>query len=175
MKLDLSESNLINQMIGDWGFKILKQMDKDTLLDVFCYIMLQQSVCFICQDKSVLTFIILLYIVVFSLPFGYPHPCISIVFNDELLDSPFIGVLGINESSKWVEQNLQWLTGNKENKILVNLNEDEVKIKFKKKPRTHKSQKLKKIFTSFYRKIETSSMPSIFKKKMELITRETTK
>lgn len=40
MKLDLSESNLINEMIGDWGFKILKQMDKDTLLDVFCYIML---------------------------------------------------------------------------------------------------------------------------------------
>lgn len=82
MRLDLTESNLINEMVGDWGFKILKLLDKDSLLDVFCYIMLEESVCFIAEDKSLLTFIILLYIVMFSLPFGYPHPCISIVFND---------------------------------------------------------------------------------------------
>lgn len=93
-------------MVGDWGFKILKLLDKDTLLDIFCYIMLEESVCFIAEDKGLLTFIILLYIVMFSLPFGYPHPCISIVFNDELLDAPFIAVLGINETSKWVEENL---------------------------------------------------------------------
>ncbi len=55
------------------------------------------------------------------------------------------------------------------------MNEDEIKIKFKKRPRTHKSEKLKKIFTSFYKKIETSAIPSIFKRKMELISRETTR
>lgn len=65
-----------------------------------------------------------------------------------------------------MEENLEWLTQNKENKLLVNLNEEEVKIKFKRKPKTHKSERLKKIFNSFYRKFETSSMPSIFKKKM---------
>lgn len=40
MRLDLTESNLIYEIVGDWGFKILKLMDKDTVLDIFCYIML---------------------------------------------------------------------------------------------------------------------------------------
>ncbi len=82
IKLDLKETNLINELVGDWGFKILKIMDKESLLDIFCYIMMEESVCFVSEDNNILTFIILLFVVVLTLPFGYPHPCVSVVFND---------------------------------------------------------------------------------------------
>jgi hypothetical protein len=64
----------------------------------------------------------LLYVVVFTLPFGYPHPCVSVIFNDELLETPFTAILGINKETKWLEENLDNLTQNKENKLIVNLN-----------------------------------------------------
>lgn len=70
------------ELIGDWGFKILKILDKDALLDIFCYTMMEESICFLCEDKNVLTFTILFYVVMFTLPFGYPHPCVSVVFNE---------------------------------------------------------------------------------------------
>ena len=73
---------MVNEILSDWAFKILKLVDKESLLDIFCYLMMEESICFLAEDRTVLTFIILLYIVVFTLPFGYPHPCVSIVFND---------------------------------------------------------------------------------------------
>lgn len=40
MRLDLKENNLINEVVSDWGFKILKMLDKDCLVDIFCYMMM---------------------------------------------------------------------------------------------------------------------------------------
>jgi hypothetical protein len=71
---------------------------------------------------------------VLAFPFAYPHPCISNVFNYELLESPFVVVAGINQSSKWLDENVS----NYPKKIFVDLN-DEVRIKGKKKPKTIKS------------------------------------
>ena len=39
-----------------------------------------------------------------------------------------------------------------EGKVILNLNDDEVKIKSKRKYKLPKSEKLKKIFNSFYKK-----------------------
>ena len=47
MKLDLKENNLINEVIADWGFKILKMLDKESLLDIFCYIVMEETVIFV--------------------------------------------------------------------------------------------------------------------------------
>lgn len=77
-------------------------LDKDSLLDIFCYILMEETVIFVAEDRNILTFVILLYVVVFSLPFGYPHPSISVVFNETLLETPFTGVLGANRSTKWL-------------------------------------------------------------------------
>ena len=73
---------------------------------------------------------------------------------------------GINESSKWLEENVS----NYPTKIFVDLN-DEIKVKGKKKLKTVKSEKLKKIFNSLYKKIEStnSPVPQIFKKKETII------
>lgn len=39
-------------------------------------------------------------------------------------------------------------------KVLVHVNEDQTKIKFKKKSKYAKSERLKKIFNNFYKKVE---------------------
>jgi len=50
------------------------------------------------------------------------------------------------------------------------LNDGEVKIKGNKKLKVLKSDKLKKIFHNFYKKLEGSSpLPQIFKKKITII------
>jgi hypothetical protein len=48
-------------------------------------------------------------------------------------------VLGINKDSKWLEENEGHLLGKKENKVIINLNEEEIKIKYKKKIKIPKS------------------------------------
>jgi hypothetical protein len=81
MRLDLKENNLVNEVVADWGFKILKMLDKDSLGDIFCYMAMEETLIFVSEDRNILTFVILLYVVALSLPFGYPHPSISVVFN----------------------------------------------------------------------------------------------
>lgn len=57
-------------------------------------------------------------------PFFYPHPCVSVLFNEELLDNPFTGILGLNKSTKWLDANIEYLSTQKDNKVVVNLNEE---------------------------------------------------
>lgn len=95
-----------------------------------------------------LTYVIFFFVCVLTFPFAYPHPCISSVSNYELLESPFVVVAGINQGSKWLEENVSAYP----KKIFVDLN-DEAKVKGKKKPKSIKSEKLKKIFNSLYKKI----------------------
>lgn len=82
-----------------------------------------------------LTYVVFFFVCILTIPFSYPHPCISNVFNFELLESPFVVTVGINQSSGWLEENVGKYH---QNKIFVDLNE-EPKIKGKKKLKTVKS------------------------------------
>jgi len=66
-----------------------------------------------------LTYVIFFFACVLTSPFAYPYPCISNVCNYELLESPFVVIAGINQSSKWLEENV----GNYPKKIFVDLND----------------------------------------------------
>lgn len=87
-------------------------------------------------------------------PFSYPHPCVSIVFNEELLETPFTAILGINKDNRWLEDNQHFFSEKKENKVIVSLNDEEVRIKYKKKIKIPKSDKLRKIINNFYKRAE---------------------
>jgi TPP-dependent 2-oxoacid decarboxylase len=72
-------------------------------------------------------------------PFHYPYPIVSIVFEEEFLETPFTTMLGINKGSKWLESNEAVFMEKMEGKIVLNLNDDEVKIKSRRKYKLPKS------------------------------------
>lgn len=128
--------------------------------------MLEESVCFVSENLKQLTQVLFFFMSVLPTPFSYPHPCISRALMHEWLESPFVVTIGLNESSKWVEENFQLF----EKKIFVDLNEPEIKIRSVKKFKAPKSEKLRKIFHNFYKKLEGSSpLPQVFKKKQTII------
>ncbi len=162
---DMSENKLDELLFSGWAHDILKIFEKDVLYDLFTNMMTEESLCFVSENMHLLTYVIFFFVCIMPFPFTYPHPCISKVFNYELLESPFVVTAGINQTSKWLEENVS----NYPKKIFIDLN-DESKIKGKKKPKNIKSEKLKKIFNTLYKKIEPNSpMPQIFKKKETII------
>jgi hypothetical protein len=36
------------ELVGDWAFKILKTIDKDSLYDIYLYTLMEESICFVC-------------------------------------------------------------------------------------------------------------------------------
>jgi hypothetical protein len=131
--------------------------------------MLEETVCIICENPYLLTFTIHLLVSLLPRPFHYPYPIVSIVFEEEFLETPFTTMLGINKGSKWLESNEAVFMEKMEGKIVLNLNDDEVKIKSKRKYRLPKSEKLKKVFNTFYKKAEKFDSSS---KRKDIITRE---
>jgi hypothetical protein len=101
--------------------------------------MLEESICFISDNAHVLTFLIYLFVGLLVRPFSYPHPIVSIVFEEDLLETPFTAILGINKDNKWLEANHTFFSEKMDGKILVNLNDEEVKIRSKKKIKLPKS------------------------------------
>ena len=93
--------------------------DKDTLYEIFTNILMEESVCFVSENLHLLTHVIFLFITILPQPFSYPYPCISQMFNYELLDSPFVVTIGINENSKWLDENGSMY----EKKLFIDLND----------------------------------------------------
>jgi len=77
---------------------MIKRMDRDTFYEIYCMVMLEQSVYFDCEDQKLLTFMILLFASMMTQPFGYPYPVISVIFSEELLQAPFTSITGINKT-----------------------------------------------------------------------------
>ena len=71
-------------------------LDRDSLYEIYCRVMLEESVVFISDNGHQLTFLIFLFTVLLPRPFAYPHPIVSMVFSSDLLESPFTTVQGIN-------------------------------------------------------------------------------
>ena len=86
-------------------------------------------------------------------PFSYPHTIVSSVFEMDHLETPFIAVMGLNKSIKWIQANEEEFMEKIAGKILVILHEEEVKIKSRKKIKVPKSDRLKKIFSNFYKRV----------------------
>jgi len=76
----------------------MKMMDRDTLYEIYCMIMLEESVSFVCENQRTLTFMILLFASMMTKPFVYPYPVVSVLFTEELLQNPFTSIIGINQS-----------------------------------------------------------------------------
>jgi hypothetical protein len=72
-------------------------------------------------------------------PFSYPHPVVSMVFEEDLLETPFTAILGINKNTDWLTVNEAYFEEKMDGKIIVNLNEEEIKIRSKKKTHIPKS------------------------------------
>jgi len=77
-------------------------MDKETFYEIYCMIMLEESVTFVCEDQKLLTLMILLFASMMTKPFSYPYPVVSILFTEELLQTPFTSIVGINQSESWL-------------------------------------------------------------------------
>ena len=60
---------------------MIKKIDRDTMYEINCMIMLEQSVYFVSEDQKNLTFMILLFSSMLTQPFSYPYPVVSIVFS----------------------------------------------------------------------------------------------
>ena len=56
-------------------------LDRDSLYDIYCLVMLEESVVFISDNGHQLTFLIFLFTVLLPRPFAYPHPIVSMVFS----------------------------------------------------------------------------------------------
>lgn len=147
-------------------YDVIKIFEKDILYDLYVNLMTEESICFVSDNMHLLSYVVFMFVSVLPNPFTYPHPCISQVFNYELLESPFVLTAGINQTSKWLEENSHFY----DKKIFVDLN-DECKVKGKKKLKNIRSEKLRRIFNNLYKKIEAnnSPVPQIFKKKTTII------
>lgn len=73
------------------------------IFEIFTNMMTEESICFVSENMHLLTYVIFFFVCVLTFPFAYPHPCISNVLNYELLESPFVVVAGVNQSSKWLD------------------------------------------------------------------------
>ena len=105
---------------------------------------------------------IFLFVLGLPRPIYYPHPCVSVIFNLELLDTPFIVTAGVNNSSKWLKENANTFN---DKVVFIDLNKSEESSIFDKKKSYIKSEKLRKAFSIFYKKVETP----LFKKKEKII------
>lgn len=55
-------------------------MDKEVFYEIYCMIMLEESVTFVCENRQLLTFMILMFASMLTKPFVYPYPVVSILF-----------------------------------------------------------------------------------------------
>lgn len=46
--IDLCEENLLGYFYEGWAYQLLKNYDKDKIYEIFCDIMLEKSVVFVC-------------------------------------------------------------------------------------------------------------------------------
>ena len=84
---------------------MLRLLDKDTLYDIYCLVMQEESVVFCCENSYILTFMIYLFVGLLIHPFSYPHTIISSVFDLDHLETPFIAIMGLNKPNSWLQEN----------------------------------------------------------------------
>lgn len=94
---------------------------------------------------------ILLFSSMLTKPFVYPYPVVSVLFTEELLQTPFTSIVGINQSYEWLQSEIESGLIDCQNKHFVIISEREVKIQRKLSYNVVKSEGLRKIFTRFYK------------------------
>lgn len=104
---------------------------------------------------------ILLFSSMLTKPFVYPYPVVSVLFTEELLQTPFTSIVGINQSEEWLEDSIDSGMIDSQNKQFVIITDKEVKIRRTPSYNFPKSEALKKIFTRFYKRTEPSSLTDI--------------
>lgn len=92
----LSRASFDNLIYGGWSFDVLKIFEKDLLYEIFTNILMEESLCFICDNLHLLTHVIFLFVSVLPQPFSYPYSCTSQMFAFDLLGAPFPLTIGIN-------------------------------------------------------------------------------
>ncbi len=48
LHIDLSKEELYKQLYCNWALKVIKMMDKETFYEIYCMVMLEESVTFVC-------------------------------------------------------------------------------------------------------------------------------
>ena len=107
LHIDLSKEEMYGGLYSNWAAKVIKMMDKGTFYEIYCMVILEQSVMFVCEDQKLLTFIVLLFASMLTKPFIYPYPVVSILFSEELLQTPFTSIVGINQSQEWLQEAIE--------------------------------------------------------------------
>ena len=79
MKLD--QTKVREELSRDWAYRMLRLLDRETLYDIYCLVMQEESVVFFCENSYILTFMIYLFVGLLIHPFSYPHTIISSVFD----------------------------------------------------------------------------------------------
>lgn len=107
----------------EWAYRALRVFERESLYEVYCLVMLEETVCVVCENAYLLTFVIHLLVSLLPRPFHYPYPVVSIVFEEEFLETPFTTMLGINKPTKWLDSNDALFAHKMQGKVILNLND----------------------------------------------------
>lgn len=77
----MSEQKIDDLLYSGWAYDVLKIFEKDTMYELFTNIMTEESICFVCENMHILTYVVFYFVCILTFPFSYPHPCISHVFD----------------------------------------------------------------------------------------------
>ncbi len=103
LQIELSEEKMEKELYWNWAVRVISLMEREVLYEIYCMVMLEESVMFVCEDEKLLSFIVLLFASMLTKPFSYPYPVVSILFSEELLQTPFTSIVGVNQSEAWLE------------------------------------------------------------------------
>ena len=161
LRLNTERGQLAYTNLAGWIFAVLRMFTKDTFYEVLLAVLMEEQVVFVCENIHILTYTIYLFTEVLFRPFGYPHPCVYIVFEESFLDAITPIILGVNRSGKWLQEHYN---PEHDSKTYVLLNEEAV-IFDNRKDKRPRSDKLKKIVKDFFKIFEKGL--AFFKKKKE--------
>jgi hypothetical protein len=103
LQIELSGEEIERQLYSNWAAMAIKMMEREALYEIYCMVMLEESVMLVCEDQKLLSFIVLLFASMLTKPFSYPYPVVSILFSEELLQTPFTSIVGVNQSEAWLD------------------------------------------------------------------------